>query len=147
MQHAMFQPHAEERTCNPVQRPDFCGRATKGTPKDYKSRDPEGSIRKDTINFTCCRAGAGRGCLSFSSRGGCWAGSRQHQPSNRRARKKRQPRAAVAGLVLPHSRLFVSCGGRTGSARLFTSTGLLPGWCCRARGSRARASARLVLPV
>ena len=27
MQHARFKPHAEERTRNPVQRPDFRGRA------------------------------------------------------------------------------------------------------------------------
>ena len=27
MQHARFKPHAKERTCNPVQRPDFRGRA------------------------------------------------------------------------------------------------------------------------
>jgi hypothetical protein len=49
MQHARFKPHAEGRTCSPVQRLDFRGRATKGIPKDYQSRDPEGSTRKDRI--------------------------------------------------------------------------------------------------
>ena len=41
MQQARFKLHAEERTCNPVQRPNFRGGGAKGDPRKL-SQPPEG---------------------------------------------------------------------------------------------------------
>jgi hypothetical protein len=73
MQHARFKPHARERTCNPVQRPNFRGRATRGTkrnPKDHHARGPQGQPGKTELRGTmylslgrCSRRGSrARGC-------------------------------------------------------------------------------------
>ena len=50
MQPARFKLHAEERTCNPVQRPNFRGRVTKKEPqKTISPRGLESPAREDRI--------------------------------------------------------------------------------------------------
>ena len=50
MQPARFKLHAEERTCNPVQRPNFRGQGTKKEPqKTISPRGLESPAREDRI--------------------------------------------------------------------------------------------------
>jgi hypothetical protein len=65
MQHARIKPYACQRTCNPVQRPDFRCRATKETPKGYQCQGLESPSGKTEFRSTfyllpgwCCHRGS-----------------------------------------------------------------------------------------
>jgi hypothetical protein len=103
-------PTAWERTCNPVQRP---GRATNGTPKDYQFRGPQGpqerqEANKDRIKLNHVPVA---GCSRRGSRArdaGLVASVFLFLLASSGLVLSPLPFSAVAGLVLPRSRLLGS---------------------------------------
>ena len=115
MQHARFKPHAYERTCNPVQRPDFRGCAMSATNAYPDSFTPPGTHTHIT------HLPVARLVLPSLHPGSCCFHS-------------------FASFLVPAAGLVLSR-----LPLCFFLARLLPGWCYRYLVSSSRAAAGLVL--